>query len=892
MNRTYRLLFLALTMAAANTAIPQFPCGNNISTNPYAPVNNQQNEPYFNNDHFLNTFNWFDHTQNTIAGWPYYNMGAFYGQQSGVFPSPYSIAGQSPDYGYLYNGTEADYFPEDGWELLYSNMGTYPDGTILAQSELTLTTLPYVILYNKYKGVIRVFGKTTTDITNNTYKAVEVKFRFKNPQVSNLFGVAQNISNPLDKEVEVTQIAAICNHPNSFQQWFHADFDVAYDPCACYFRSDLQLLFTFIQSSDIRLAGRSISMETDLYNSSSNTVNYGKNFLTDVFKKPGDPNVIAGSIIYKDIDNMMDDYIARMQAIETFNNSDEVKRNKIIMMVAKGLKSGITTYLSTNVLFPVIMAFLPDVIKSVEEIAPNLIQIKIFPQDVKKLLKDLVGKEYDKFVGSLDKKFPTTAPSAPEMPSVIVSEMSFSGNITTLTATGISTLFNPGTFNNNNVYNTQQFSQFEQLSVYNYPVYNEVLGNFALLYTPKMDQYLHETAEPWEYVYDIYNQPISVEQKRSYTLKYKLKEPLQYIFNPAADINMSKTKISAAYILRVNGVPSVGYSGVVPFSGGYGMADGTMEMYNLTLANSNPNAFVNSDSSRFVDYISPMVPLECLSEMTIGFSTSYDIGTWGPVPSYCDFIASLYQGVTYELYVKLVIDYEFNSSDHNGEPNRFTQVLKFRADQLMNYSEPAPPAYNTSLYPENLLLSNSNIPFDTTYQTWNQVRIFGNITQTSNVQALVLGGKKVIVGSNSRITPSDGGKITLGISPVIVQCDMEMPPVSTDDIHTYCTSGDYKAKDVHPNFRSMQTELPITQVQNEIDLDMAANGNMLLLTSSHSQDENIRFVVYDLSGRALYSDIHLPSTLDMSGYSAGMYVLDFTTPGGRAIRKVIIGTSN
>ncbi len=83
-------------------------------------------------------------------------------------PSPfYQIDNQNVSYLYL----SEDFRPEEGWELIARNLGFSDDGT-----PLTDLTHPYLLLYNKYNGLLRVFlviGERDRD-----YDEIELGVRF------------------------------------------------------------------------------------------------------------------------------------------------------------------------------------------------------------------------------------------------------------------------------------------------------------------------------------------------------------------------------------------------------------------------------------------------------------------------------------------------------------------------------------------------------------------------------------------------------------------------------------------------------------------------------------------------------------------------------------------
>ncbi|MBP9690035.1 MAG: hypothetical protein KBE91_10520, partial [Bacteroidia bacterium] len=189
-----------------------------VSTNVDNPINTQ-----FDVSHqgminpFLNTYNWSGVTstgfQSVILN-PNANWGA--GYNTFLMNSPFSSA-MGTDYSYLkyINGQyptiaqlpELDWGWGRGWELMWMNSGYYPDGQeinnplpnsivnnpIGLSNELT----PYIIVYNRYTGKLRLFANLITPFgsTNNIYST------FKYDKLVDVSGVFRNLNNydrPLD----------------------------------------------------------------------------------------------------------------------------------------------------------------------------------------------------------------------------------------------------------------------------------------------------------------------------------------------------------------------------------------------------------------------------------------------------------------------------------------------------------------------------------------------------------------------------------------------------------------------------------------------------------------------------------------------------------------------
>ncbi len=127
------------------------------------------------------------------------------------------------------------------------------------------------------------------------------------------------------------------DHPNNSALWFHADFQVGYDPCTCWNQSDIRINFTFIDTQDIRMSSRGIYLDVPILDASSNE--YIENdFLTGVDYSDGWAG--SGMVIYNTMDRMIDDYITRLEYVKAQNleisaNNDRVNRKLAIMKVFK-----------------------------------------------------------------------------------------------------------------------------------------------------------------------------------------------------------------------------------------------------------------------------------------------------------------------------------------------------------------------------------------------------------------------------------------------------------------------------------------------------------------------------------------------------------------------------
>jgi len=114
-----------------------------ISTNPANAYNNEPGQP-------VNTFDW-------MANPWYIDVYNSY-QGEAWLQSPFH-GNPGPANPYISKQDSSDFYPEDGWELVYWGMGKLVDGSNEAASgSLHKRNLPCVVLYNRHSGMLHIFG--------------------------------------------------------------------------------------------------------------------------------------------------------------------------------------------------------------------------------------------------------------------------------------------------------------------------------------------------------------------------------------------------------------------------------------------------------------------------------------------------------------------------------------------------------------------------------------------------------------------------------------------------------------------------------------------------------------------------------------------------------------
>lgn len=197
---------------------------------------------------------------------------------------------------YISASQGSNYNPEDGWELLKVEFGTY--GNIDANNisgwhsnmpNSQEPKLPYMMLYNKFTGTLRFFGSLLEP--HNTYKTVEIELRIpvQSPptqvggsptgnnyqsdlKATNLLSIQGKAMQPLDQETDESAMSVFVPYNNNSATFFWFDVPLAYDPCVCNNRAQLDVSFKFVQEADVEIEG---DINGSINTQSNGSVNYG-----------------------------------------------------------------------------------------------------------------------------------------------------------------------------------------------------------------------------------------------------------------------------------------------------------------------------------------------------------------------------------------------------------------------------------------------------------------------------------------------------------------------------------------------------------------------------------------------------------------------------------------
>ena len=266
-------------------------CVNNISTNPTNPTNNSLPEldngvPYNDVDErYLNRFDWLTPSHYTLTNMQY-NVNQPYDIMENI--QSQQVLGYYSYFKKTIGPTIQETMnTENGWELLLSNLGYYPDN-ITEHDETGLRAQPYLVFYNRYRGVIRVFvqyGYNQPPV--DAVDGVKINLKYKVPEgsanLSGIFRLAEGIDRALNQETNVQAMSAVAPTNGTNNYWLSADFQITYDPCVCFYPTDITLDFQFYSTTNFKLVGRGVETTEDIVDANGNVVN--RDFLSGIHYK-------------------------------------------------------------------------------------------------------------------------------------------------------------------------------------------------------------------------------------------------------------------------------------------------------------------------------------------------------------------------------------------------------------------------------------------------------------------------------------------------------------------------------------------------------------------------------------------------------------------------------
>jgi len=324
--RTIYTNILAGILMTAQLHVSAQECDKDISTNPNQPFSNHpfpsgRYNPWINSD-----FNIGGLENGNVPPMPLNNQIAWQ-ISDWVFGSafemwnPYTSAGTPGSRYYYLHPTgmdfeHLDYKWEDGWEVLHIGLGFYPNGEGIqipsAQRAYSIgvnqpsnTKVPYIMLYNRYRGILRVFMNLFTSFGG--YSDIRVRLEFNDESPSGLSGILRHLEpfdRPLDQTTNVKRQESYNPNSGGSSRWFSADFQIGYDPCICGKNQKWKISLVGIETFAVTLNGRCVTVELPISDGEGNP-NYDVDWLSSNGLRD---KLAGGNQIFTKMEGLVEDY--------------------------------------------------------------------------------------------------------------------------------------------------------------------------------------------------------------------------------------------------------------------------------------------------------------------------------------------------------------------------------------------------------------------------------------------------------------------------------------------------------------------------------------------------------------------------------------------------------
>jgi Secretion system C-terminal sorting domain len=621
--------------------------------------------------------------------------------------------------------------PAEGWELVLKNFGLpndpYPN--------------PTLVLYNRFSGILRVFiyVPQSPNFDKNTAK-IDLKFYYINGQ-SGADRVESALLAPLSTpmlslEKFKKKIATSTVQRTKYQGlfWMYADFPVAYDPCTCTKLTSIQVEPNFINIEEVNLLA-SVQKKNLTTNGTSSpdfisTLSHAFDYVskaTEAGKKKG---VQVGQSV-KDVSTFLDqnvlpkfDYKTRVQTVSGSPDDDQTPFTIDILRTFR----------------------VPEIIKAA---APQLGIV----------------------LGILE--YITTSGKSTAVSSASVN-YEIKGTITDSIQGQNSIIYVPGSkWIGNPNGNAAKFK----------PIYNNTLGTFSVLETPKLDMNIKFLGNP-------------SSSFPTHFLTYKLNIPsgnaLKYVINPASGLKSNPSEIKCSLIAKFRKERYSGSSN----------SPGTPKVSSLV-----SSIISEEKGSDMVIVQSPLMSLDCIRNF----------------PGLISCADCKINDIEFRLQVVATLE----RNDNSSKKTFFSAQYQLASTVVSSVSLP-PSDDDIAYIPFKFSGTDINLTTDKTIRAWDNISIKGAVN-TNGFKLTLIAGSTVNINPTS-LTPNID--IQIGYP---ANCNNVASPVSAQDVSNFCSSTKYNPI------------VPATIVPNEDISSLKAQKNTTSsLTVAPNPFNNLLSIQYEL----------------------------------------------
>jgi len=779
-------------------------------------------------------------------------------------------------------------------------------------TDVTGPRLPYMILYNKYSGTFRFFGSLLGQMDG--YETIRIELRIPkfspdyvaNPsfvpnayesdlKATNLLSIQGDAVQPLDQETDENVMVVFAKATNNSNKFFWFDIPVAYDPCLCNIRSQLDITFAFVKTASINLNG---------------TINGA---IKTESKNDGTPKgvKVATTVIAAGVSTAL--AIKTGGAVINFQAySDMVKLFKDIPGLSSEQEDNLealSNYVDCGLKFA-------KVIKNDYKDVTASGTLTAAQKKAKYKAANNILDANTTFMSSLangcNKKdnAATTINATANLSGTWTEEQTVAGTEIKLAM--------PGSKwdDRKRFIRSHTDTENDQKTIAAYPTYNERLGTFALLETPEIEvdrldntmaRKIDDDFDEWEE----YQTGLSI-------FKFSLKEDLKYTFNPKININLQKSKVLCRIVIRkisgssfeddfnffntrINPTPK-------DYSDEFGYVYCEKSSFNLDLKNMYASSSINSDyfiSSVFVD-------INQFKEMPFVFvlntSDNQKLKTLD---------SELMKNVFIQFKI-LTVSNDVSNDENISSYHLFTFPLKLKIQQItspqnLSCSEFNAWLYNTYVpnlksifeYPfQSFFDGNKNYNSDITFTNNETITFDGVVTISAKLSTNP--GKRVKIYSTMGFELEPGAEISSSIE-LIVGYPFEkvpQPPQTYSQVAAFCSDNTkYKAQEFSTAaIRREQEEYNRRRIEEEKKEELKERINYSIQPNPNTGFFSLSFntmlasdallKIKDLTGREVHQQL-LPSnnssfSIQTSGLVSGVYFVTVQVGNFVKTEKIIM----
>ncbi|MEI6508365.1 MAG: T9SS type A sorting domain-containing protein [Bacteroidota bacterium] len=867
MKNIYTFIIAILLGLCSNAQY--FPPHKGTLTDPTRPIPGPLNRNFETNN-----FDWTN---------PSLNINKLY-YPSSIISNPYFNTWPNHN-GNVAKGTLSDFWSRNGWELVKRDFGFLHNGNNITVN----LAFPYFVLYNKYNGILRVWAALNNQNTTITNK-VNVTVSFVNSgdpdaysgnnfQYSALLSPVGGLVQTLDQPTKITESSSSAIMSTTNSEFLYADFQMAYDPCACLFEQALRIKFEQIMQFDLKAKGRLLASNTEISN-----FDFTKNadFLSSVLSD-NSYNAISLTQTYNTLEKLRTDW-------DNSGNNANIDYKQIfkdgVNFLVDGIKFG--------------MNYTND--SEVKDVRDKI--------DVPSVALDFFSSlMFDDVSNS----------TTPPQPTVVQGDLAFTGRITGgVTNTDQPIITIPGSLYSESRPEIRDLISTPTHPEPDYPMYNEILGQFAVLKKPtakyqlKMDEKDFRTFQNFDGIAD----GSIINYIKDETFTYAIPEKILYTWNDIIKLLQNKTRIEAALQIEFESYQYI--------ENEYFGAKNMMHLLHE----------VNSNTRRTKDiFLTPYVNIECLSDLVtqisyrpkgsnlrvnelVDLNHHPDLGDnphwefnfhWEIINGQYYYYLNEKKAAFGKVFLKIKFLPEYEN-DYTGEPNQKSiQLYTYETDSsinILNENASSSLSYNKSMFNVNpaLTISTMNYSNDEIIYAEGKITITGNLTTSNNAKVRIISAYEIEVQSDAMISP----EISLEIGKFPIDCNLPLSPILQDNLHSYCNN----TSNLYPNYNanSMSKKAwfhnqPIDiKKQNRETFGITFNPfpnpskNNCAIDFTLKKDATVSILISDVSGKEIYKALdasaykqgHFSVPVNMDLLDDGIYFCTFTTADGYNETKKIV----